>query len=170
MTDTTGEPRVWTRGDTIPPPADAAPPPRPPQANGNGTAAPQPAPQPQSQPQAAAPQPQPQPQPAVAQPTEPEKKIEPEGPWIGKLMLRKKVQAHGEWVEVLTFREPTGGDIAECGVPIYIAQGVLKIDPVPMEAMLARLAVVTPSTIQKLHPNDWTSAAYLIAHFFMPDR
>jgi len=165
MNDTTGEPRVLTRGDMIPPPEDAAPLPRPQQANGNGTAAPQAAPPPPP-PQAAAPQPQP----AVAQPTEPEKKTEPEGPWIGKLPLRKKVQAHGEWVEVLTFREPTGGDIAECGVPIYIAQGVLKIDPVPMEAMLARLAVVTPSTIQKLHPNDWTSAAYLIAHFFMPDR
>jgi len=165
MTDVTqSEPRVWTRGDTVPPPPDAS---RPLQANGNGA-------QPQPQPQAAPPPPPPQAAPQQAQPSgdikeEPEKKA-PEGPWIGKLPLRKKVQAHGDWVEELTFREPTGGDIAECGVPIYIANGILKIDPGPMELMLSRLAVVTPSTIQKLHPNDWTSAAYMIAHFFMPDR
>jgi len=95
---------------------------------------------------------------------------QPEGPWIGKLPLRKPVNAHGEMVSELTFREPTGGDIADCGNPIVPGgTGRMQFDGPVMTEMMARLAVVTPKTIRDLHPKDWTNGAYMIAGFFLPD-
>lgn len=154
MTDSTqGETRVWERGQPIPQPRDSNP--NPPQAKGgNGAAQP---------PQQATPQ-APQQEPPKLEP-----KKEPEGPWIGKLPLRRPVDAHGEKLSELTFREPTGGDIEICGNPLTVAPDGMKFDTAAMGAMMSQLALVPPSTIKKLHPKDWMNGAFMIAHFFTPD-
>ena len=147
MTEPQAEPRVWTRDQSTAPPSSQA------QSGGNGQAQ---EPQRETGQEAKAP----------AQ----EAPKQPEGPWIGKLPLRRKVNAHGEMVNELTFREPTGGDIADVGNPIIPgATGRLQFDGPIMTEMMARLAVVTPKTIRDLHPRDWTNGAYMIAHFFLPD-
>lgn len=93
--------------------------------------------------------------------------------WPIKWTLIKPVQAHGEIVKMLEFREPTGKDIENCGLPCYIdfsgATPRPVINPIPMSAMLSALAAVPPSTIRSLHPKDWTNCAWSLAGFFIPD-
>lgn len=89
--------------------------------------------------------------------------------------LRKSVIANGEEVNELSFREPTGADIEEVGNPVILKGMLMGEDPnvtfdaKSMTQMLARLAVVPPSTIRQMHPRDWTTAAYLMVRFFMPE-
>jgi hypothetical protein len=87
--------------------------------------------------------------------------------WDGVLQLRKPVNnADGVMVDKLTFREPTGADIALCGMPVLPN---LTIDTGPMTDMMARLAGVPTSTIRGLPAKDWTTGAYKIFRFFTPD-
>jgi len=88
--------------------------------------------------------------------------------------LRKPVQAHGDEITELKFREPTGGDIEAAGNPVLIdmfsGENIkLTFDEKKMTAMMARLAMVPPSTIRQLNPKDWNSAAWQLVHFFTPD-
>jgi|SRR6516164_6339227 hypothetical protein len=88
--------------------------------------------------------------------------------------LRKGVIANGDEVTSLSFREPTGADIEICGNPVNIdllSSDTPKItfDSKAMTQMLARLAMVPPSTIRAMHPKDWNTAAWSVAGFFMPE-
>jgi Phage tail assembly chaperone proteins, E, or 41 or 14 len=155
---------------------------------GNGAAAqaqpeptpPQPRPTPQPPPPQPKPEPQPQPGDAEPQPqaqdARPFEEPKPIAWRNGKLAmpLRKKVQAHGEMLDVLTIREPTGGDIERIGQPVIFN----IFDPTPrpvydtpvMTAMISHLAAVPPSTVRSLDPRDWQNIALGMFHFFMPDR
>src|SRR6516165_10828861 len=89
-----------------------------------------------------------------------------------KVTLSKSVVANGEEVMELSFREPTGGDIANVGNPVSVdfASDPPKInyDAKAMTQMLAVLATVPPSTIRQLTARDWETAALLITNFFLP--
>jgi hypothetical protein len=89
------------------------------------------------------------------------------------ILLRKSVIANGDEVKELSFREPTGGDIARVGNPVLMDFSTdppgLKYDTRAMEAMMSVLAAVPPSTIKQMHPRDWNNAAIQLAGFFMPD-
>jgi hypothetical protein len=87
--------------------------------------------------------------------------------WDPILVLMKPVQASGEKVDKLMFREPTGRDIEEIGMPLLPGWPV-RFDPPVMGEMMARLANVPPSTIKALNSRDWTAGAYRIWNFFMP--
>lgn len=95
------------------------------------------------------------------------------GPVVVK--LRKAVHGgDGTDVMELTFREPTGGDIAAAGIPVSIdmlssEKPQISFVEGSMEAMMARLAAVPPSSIKALHPRDWVSIAWRLAPFFIPD-
>lgn len=94
------------------------------------------------------------------------------GPMV--ITLRKSVIANGEEVKELKFREPTGGDIEACGNPVLIDMfgrdtPQVSFDAKSMTSMLARLALVPPSTIKQMHPKDWNNAAWMISNFFTPD-
>lgn len=75
-----------------------------------------------------------------------------------------------EPVKALTFREPTGEDLSDIGSPID-----LDFDPVKvtfngnMGAMIARLAGQPQVVIKKISAKDWTSAAWMLVPFFLPD-
>jgi len=119
---------------------------------------------PESQAQAA---PAPEPEP------EPEIKVNGVPAWDGKLLLRKSVKANGEDTLEIVFREPTAGDIERVGNPVLVGmyENTPKIhfDAQIMTQMMARLAMVPPSTIRSMHPKDWNNGAWLLANFFMPD-
>src|SRR5436190_21933363 len=88
--------------------------------------------------------------------------------------LRKSVIANGDEVMSLSFREPTAGDIEACGNPVNIdvfsgENPKITFDAKAMTAMLARLAMVPPSTIRNMPPRDWNTAAWNVASFFMPE-
>lgn len=88
------------------------------------------------------------------------------------LSLTKPIEANGATIASLIFREPTGGDLAECGMPVSFeligSEPQMAIDPKAMTAVLARLASVPPSSIRLLTAGDWTAAAYMVAPFFLP--
>ncbi len=88
--------------------------------------------------------------------------------------LRKSVIANGDEVMELTFREPTAADIERAGgnpVNIDMSSGTAKVtfDARAMTQMMGLLAMVPPSTIRQLHPRDWNTIAWQLAHFFTPD-
>jgi len=94
------------------------------------------------------------------------------------IKLRIPIQANGKEVTELSFREPTAGDIEAVGNPIIVDQlsnmlsGELPrttFDSKSMTLMMARLAMVPPSTIRQMHPKDWNTAAWSLANFFTPD-
>lgn len=89
--------------------------------------------------------------------------------------LQKPVMAHGDEISELVFREPTGGDIERVGNPVNIDpwsggdRPRMTFDSKSMTQMMGLLALVPPSTIRQLHPQDWNTAAWALANFFMPD-
>jgi hypothetical protein len=92
---------------------------------------------------------------------------------VVKIALNKPVIANGEEVMELSFREPTGGDIAMCGNPVTVDfredPPKINTDSKAMTAMLSQLAVVPPSTIKSLSAKDWEAAALVVTGFFLPD-
>lgn len=88
------------------------------------------------------------------------------------LTLRKPIEAHGESVKALTFREPSAGDIVRVGNPVKIDPfgGETKIgfDDARMGAMIARLANIPPSSVDRMHPQDFIDASWKLADFFLP--
>jgi Phage tail assembly chaperone proteins, E, or 41 or 14 len=91
---------------------------------------------------------------------------------ITTMTLRKSVPANGEDVTELIFREPTAADIERCGVPVLLDMGRdpprIEFDSKAMTQMMATLATVPPSTIRRMDPNDWSTAAWKLAGFFLP--
>lgn len=90
------------------------------------------------------------------------------------ITLRKPIIANGDEVKELKFREPTAADIERCGNPVLLDMlssetPKMSFDTKSMTAMMAQLAAVPPSTIRQMHPRDWTTTAWSLAGFFMPD-
>lgn len=97
----------------------------------------------------------------------PQEQVNGEAIFDGLLKLRKPVtNLDGNTVSELRFREPTGGDIAFCGMPVLPN---MTVDASAMTEMMARLAGVPPSAIRALPAKDWTTGAYKIFRFFTPD-
>jgi hypothetical protein len=88
--------------------------------------------------------------------------------------LTKPIQAHGDEIQVLTWREPTGGDIERAGNPINIEmfgleQPRLSFDEKKMTAMISLLCAIPPSSVRQITANDWNSIAWRMVGFFMPN-
>lgn len=84
------------------------------------------------------------------------------------LPLARPVEAHGETVAALTLREPTGKDLRQCGLPYRISMetGEATIDAPAMAKMIAALAAVPPSTVDRLSAEDWQAAMAAVLGFF----
>ena len=87
--------------------------------------------------------------------------------------LRKPVMANGEMVKTLTFKEPTGNDMALIGekwpVNIDWATGDVSPNPTVMANVMSQLAGVPPSTIKGLKGKDFSTCAHALMGFFVPD-
>lgn len=109
---------------------------------------------------------------AAAAPPVPDEKPEVGPAPAYVLDLSKPVEAHGEKIDKLVFREPTGRDLLTIGNPVIFdpVSDPPKIlhDEKRMNAMLAALAGVPPSSIMMLSPRDWITAAWGLTPFFVP--
>lgn len=88
------------------------------------------------------------------------------------VLLSKPVQAHGKEVDTLTFREPRGLDISQCGIPFALLPGkdgegeVIQPDAAALRKMMSRLAGVPPSSIDMLTAGDWMRCMGAVMGFF----
>jgi hypothetical protein len=87
--------------------------------------------------------------------------------------LSRPIKAFGELKSVLEFREPLGADIAKHGNPVKMGLGdrdavQMSFDERKMTHMIAELASVPVSAVEKMRAADWAACAYAIAVFFVP--
>lgn len=105
--------------------------------------------------------------------TAPETAKPAETQWPIKFPLRKAILSDGEPVNEVSLREPTAGDIERAGCPVNVDFGFdppkVTFDEPKMAAMMATLASVPPSSIRAMNPKDWSTIAWSIAGFFLPD-
>jgi hypothetical protein len=91
-----------------------------------------------------------------------------------KFKLSKPIMANGEMIAEINFREPTGGDIERCGVPVtfrYLMEDQsveVKTDGRAMTQMMSQLAGIPPSSIKLLSAQDWISLSWGLQRFFQP--
>jgi hypothetical protein len=86
-------------------------------------------------------------------------------------LLHKPIRGNqNEELTELRFREPTGGDINRCGNPCRINfEGDVVIDEKKMSLIMANLSGVLSPLLDRMDPRDWTSCAYRLRGFFLPD-
>lgn len=101
-----------------------------------------------------------------------EKPDAPAGDDVIVFMLRKPIQAFDEKLAELRFRRPTGRDLIQIGNPVLFdpvsEPPRIQHDMPRVVAMLARLAEVPASSIEKLEPEDLVDAAWAVTPFFIP--
>jgi hypothetical protein len=92
---------------------------------------------------------------------------------ITKKLTKPIHDGEGGKTSQITFREPVGADVEKCGMPV-----TLNFDHDPprmifnakeMSAMMSQLSALPPSSIKMLAAKDWTSCAWALGHFFLPD-
>jgi hypothetical protein len=106
------------------------------------------------------------------QPNKPE--TEEEAPEIAiEFPLSEPINAYGNKIEVLKLRKPTGVDLIEVGNPVnfYPYADPIKIehDMPKVRSMLARLANIPSSSIDRIGPRDLVGLAWAISPFFIPE-
>lgn len=86
--------------------------------------------------------------------------------------LRRPVKAHGDEVGELTLREPTTKDIMEIGLPTLLvpsgdgqAVGV-EIRQKVVGRFISRLAQIPMSSVESLHPADFSRCSAVVMGFF----
>ena len=86
-------------------------------------------------------------------------------------LLHKPIRGNqNEEITQLSFREPTGGDINRCGNPCRINfEGDVVIDEKKMSLIMANLSGVLSPLLDRMDPRDWSSCAYRLRGFFLPD-
>lgn len=86
------------------------------------------------------------------------------------LSLKKSIEAHGETVSVLTFREPTGKDLAETGLPMLTESEGGRSRMVPntrvISELIARLAGIPNSSVGMMSVPDFMGATEIVLGFF----
>jgi hypothetical protein len=96
-------------------------------------------------------------------------------------LLHKPIQKNRtEILNELTFREPTAMDIIRCGgnpcrIEITeVAGGRViynaVIDDQKMIVLMANLCGLLEPQLQKMDPRDYTSCAYRLRSFFLPEQ
>jgi hypothetical protein len=95
----------------------------------------------------------------------------PSETWPVTVKLRRPIVGNkGEQISELTFREPTGRDINNCGNPVRIdSAGEIQVDEKKMTAMMGQLSGVLAPLLNAMHPVDWNSCYYRLRPFFLPD-
>lgn len=83
-----------------------------------------------------------------------------------RIELTRPIQAHGQEVTALELREPTAGDIMECGYPLAIGDGEAKPQADVVGRLIARLAGVPPSAVKAMSMADFQTAMGVILGFF----
>jgi hypothetical protein len=112
---------------------------------------------------------------AVAQPTpapapEPAPRFVETWPIKVKLIHKAIRDNTGNEIRELSFRQPTGGDINRTGMPVRIdVSGDVLMDERKMTLMMTALTGVMTPFLEQMDPRDWSSCAYRLRNFFLPD-
>lgn len=86
-----------------------------------------------------------------------------------RLIHKPTRDAKNQPTSELSFREPTGKDINECGNPVRLDNNFEAIiDERKMSLMMSQLAGIHHPFIEALDPRDWNSCAYRLRGFFVP--
>ena len=111
----------------------------------------------------------------MVRPEEIDEKQEEEKPSDAALeyALTNPVMAYGEEVKVLKIRQPTARDLIEIGNPVtfypYTTPVKVEHDMQKVRSMLARLANIPSSSIDKIGARDLVGLAWAISPFFIPE-
>jgi hypothetical protein len=92
--------------------------------------------------------------------------------WPIKVKLtRKPIRDNkGGEIKELSFRQPTGADINRYGLPVRIdVNGDVLMDERKMTLMMTALSGVMTPFLETMDPRDWSSCAYRLRNFFLPD-
>jgi hypothetical protein len=88
--------------------------------------------------------------------------------------LSKPIIAYGDEVTVLKLRKPTGVDLIRIGNPVtfypHLEPPKIEHDMERVVAMVARLAGVPSSSLERLEPDELVGLAWAISPFFIPAR
>lgn len=107
------------------------------------------------------------PEPQAAPEPEPYREVWP----IKVKLIHKTIRDNnGNEVTQLSFRQPTGGDINRYGLPVRIdVNGDVVMDERKMTLMMTALTGVMTPFLETMDPRDWSSCAYRLRNFFLPD-
>jgi hypothetical protein len=93
-----------------------------------------------------------------------------EWPQVFKLLYKPTRNTKNEIIHELRLRAPTAKDIRACGVPVRITHdNDVVTDPDAMIQMIAALADCYPPFIEALDGRDYTSIAFYMQRFFLPN-
>lgn len=85
--------------------------------------------------------------------------------------LSKPISAYGDEITVLRMRKPTGADIIAIGNPCpvnpYVDPPEVKHDYKKVVQMVARLANVPSSSLERMEADDLIGLGWMIAPFFL---
>ena len=88
------------------------------------------------------------------------------------LKLTAPIKAHGEMVSELSFREPVGSDIINCGYPFRSVGSGNEVqrttDTKSVAAYISDLAQIPPSSVGQLSVADFQEAMLIVLGFLAP--
>lgn len=83
-----------------------------------------------------------------------------------KITLTRIVKQGDEEIRELDLREPTAGDVMECGYPLTIGDGEATPNAAVVGKLIARLAGVPPSVVKQLAVHDFQACLGVVLGFF----
>jgi hypothetical protein len=83
-----------------------------------------------------------------------------------KLTLTRPVKQGDEEIVCLDLREPTAGDVMECGYPLTIGDGEATPNADAVGRLISRLAGVPPSVVKQLAVHDFQACLGVVLGFF----
>lgn len=83
-----------------------------------------------------------------------------------KLTLTQPIKHGEEEIQTLDLREPTAGDVMECGYPLTIGDGEATPNAAVIGKLIARLAGIPPSCVKQLSVHDFQACLGVVLGFF----
>lgn len=83
-----------------------------------------------------------------------------------KVILTRPVKHGDNEIAELDLREPTAGDVMECGYPLTIGDGEATPNAAVVGKLVSRLAGVPPSVVKQLAVHDFQACLGVVLGFF----
>jgi len=83
-----------------------------------------------------------------------------------KISLGKPITHGDAEITELELREPTAGDVMECGYPLAIGDGDATPNAEAVGKLIARLSSLPPSSIKQMNMADFNEAMGVVLSFF----
>lgn len=80
--------------------------------------------------------------------------------------LTRPIKAHGDEISTITIREPSGGDIMDCGYPLALEGQRALPQAEPIGRLIAKLGGIPPSSVRQLCMPDYNACMGVVLGFF----